>query len=112
MMAGVGPLRITIPLRRTLVELMEDPTGEYYGLDLVRRTRLKPGSLYPILARLEGYGWVTSRWEELDEREAGRPRRRYYRLTPSGLEAVRNLLRRTPSRGVRHPRLGWSSPQG
>ncbi|MGH2769804.1 MAG: PadR family transcriptional regulator [Actinomycetota bacterium] len=107
-----GPLRITIPLRRILGELMEDPAGEYYGLDLVRRTGLKPGSLYPTLARLEGYGWVTSRWEELDQHDAGRPRRRYYRLTPSGMEAVRKLLRQTQARRARRPRLRWSSPQG
>ena len=37
---------------------------------------------------------MSSRWEELDPREAGRPARRYYRLTPDGLRAVRAALAR------------------
>ena len=31
-------------------------------------------------------GWVESRWEDGDPRRLGRPRRRYYRITPQGLE--------------------------
>lgn len=37
-------------------------------------------SLYPLLYRLEGRGWIQGRWVEKD----GERRRRYYRLTPKG----------------------------
>jgi transcriptional regulator len=37
-------------------------------------------SLYPLLYRLEGRGWIEGRWVE----KAGQRRRRYYRLTPEG----------------------------
>ena len=37
-------------------------------------------SLYPLLYRLEGRGWIDGRWVE----KAGQRRRRYYRLTPEG----------------------------
>jgi transcriptional regulator len=37
-------------------------------------------SLYPLLYRLEGRGWIAGRWVE----KAGQRRRRYYRLTPAG----------------------------
>jgi DNA-binding PadR family transcriptional regulator len=35
-------------------------------------------SLYPLLYRLEGQGWIEGRWKE------GERRRRQYRLTPAG----------------------------
>lgn len=41
-------------------------------------------SLYPLLYRLEGKGWVEGRWvERPDER-----RKRYYRLTPHGRKVL------------------------
>ncbi|HLL67053.1 MAG TPA: helix-turn-helix transcriptional regulator [Micromonosporaceae bacterium] len=56
----------------------------------MHRTGLASGSLYPILARLRAAGCVTACWEEIDPVAAGRPARRYYRLTPTE--------RRRPSR--------------
>jgi PadR family transcriptional regulator len=69
-----------------------DPSQEMYGLEIRKATGLATGTLYPILARLEGGGWVTSTWETLDQRDAGRPRRRYYRLTDGGREAAESAL--------------------
>ena len=37
-------------------------------------------SLYPLLYRLEGRGWIAGRWAE----KAGQRRRRFYKLTPEG----------------------------
>lgn len=37
-------------------------------------------SLYPLLYRLEGRGWIQGRWVE----KAGERRRRYYQLTKDG----------------------------
>jgi PadR family transcriptional regulator PadR len=48
------------------------------------RLRLRVGSLYPILCRLEDRGVVAGRWVE----KAGERRRRFYRLTASGLEML------------------------
>jgi len=42
--------------------------------------RLKEGTLYPVLYRLEKAGYIESRWETLDR---GVPRK-YYRLTEAG----------------------------
>src|SRR6185295_10917860 len=44
------------------------------------RIRFKVASLYPLLYRLEGRGWIQGRWVE----RAGERRRRFYRLTPQG----------------------------
>lgn len=76
--------RITLQVRLVLELLLAEPEHERFGLEIVDGTGLPPGTIYPILARLEHLGWLDSRWEEIDPREAGRPRRRYYRLTDAG----------------------------
>jgi DNA-binding PadR family transcriptional regulator len=55
---------------------------------------LPSGTVHPILARLETMGWLTSRWEDIDPRAEGRPVRRYYQLTPDGMELARAALAR------------------
>jgi PadR family transcriptional regulator PadR len=48
-------------------------------------TGLPSGTIYPALRRLEALELVTSDWEkDLTARREGRPRRRYYGLTPAG----------------------------
>jgi transcriptional regulator len=62
--------------------------GELYGYQIAQRIRERSGaflaasegSLYPALHRLERDGAVVADWRAS---EVG-PRRRYYRLTPSG----------------------------
>lgn len=63
--------------------------GSTYGLDLVTRTGMPSGTVYPTLARLKEAGLVEARWEDarVAERE-GRPRRRYYGVTTEGLSAL------------------------
>ncbi len=59
--------------------------GVRYGLDIVARTGLPSGTVYPTLGRLKKAGLVRAHWE--DQRQAereGRPRRRYYELTADG----------------------------
>jgi hypothetical protein len=63
----------------------------------------------PILARLETVGWLTSRWEDIDPRAEGRPTRRYYQLTPNGIELARAALARAYSATARP---AWLRPQG
>ncbi len=63
--------------------------GHAYGLDIVARTGLPSGTVYPALGRLKKSGLTRARWEDqrIAERE-GRPRRRYYELTAEGAEAL------------------------
>ena len=83
-----------MPTLLVLYVLIEDPDREMYGLQICQTAGLPSGTIHPILARLEKTGWLTSRWEEIDTREEGRPRRRYYRLNPNSLAKVRAALRR------------------
>ncbi|WP_436529646.1 PadR family transcriptional regulator [Actinoplanes sp. HUAS TT8] len=87
----VEPVRATAAVRRVLSAFLQDPAAERYGLDLMRAGGCPSGTLYPILTRLETAGWISARWEDLDPAVAGRPARRYYRLTPGGLAAARSL---------------------
>jgi DNA-binding PadR family transcriptional regulator len=82
-----------------LEAFLENPTEELSGADLQRRAGLASGTLYPILLRLETAGWFTSRWETIDPSAAGRPRRRLYRLTASGLRRASEVFA-TFNRGV------------
>lgn len=80
--------RMTLQVRLVLEALAEDPGRARYGLEIIEATGLLPGTIYPILARLEQAGWLHSEWEIVDEHAAGRPRRRYYRLTADGATAA------------------------
>lgn len=81
-------VRFTVPVLKVLqVFLATGGAQPLYGLELTEKTGLKSGTLYPVLARLEEAGWVTSAWEESDPRAVGRPRRRYYELTGQGQRA-------------------------
>lgn len=50
-----------------------------WGLQIVKDAGKKPGTVYPILDRLESAGWVQGDWDMSEVRKG--PRRRYYRLT-------------------------------
>jgi PadR family transcriptional regulator, regulatory protein PadR len=85
-----------------LAVMLTDPAAEWYGFDLADRTKIKTGTLYPILARLEGVGWLRSHWENVDPHRQHRPRRRLYALTPNGWAAAQHevadqLARLAPS---------------
>ncbi len=87
--------RMTLQTQAVLAQMLQVPTGEHYGLELARAASLSSGTIYPILARLEAAGWVSSAWEDIDETKAGRRARRYYRLTGEGEAAARSELRST-----------------
>jgi DNA-binding PadR family transcriptional regulator len=83
---------MTVPTARVLAALLEEPDADRYGLDLMQATGLASGTLYPILHRLQESGWLAAAWEEIDPSALGRPARRYYRLTGTGVEQGRQAL--------------------
>ncbi len=60
-----------------------------FPLEISEATGVLSGVLMPILAELERFEWVTSRWDGTDPRDTGRPRRRLYSLTPMGNQLAR-----------------------
>ena len=94
---------MTIPTQLVLEALLADPERELYGLEIGEAAGLRSGTVHPILARLESYGWLSSRWEDIDPSSEGRPPRRYYALTAQGAQAARAALARAyrPSAAAR-----------
>jgi PadR family transcriptional regulator len=106
-----GP-KMTIATQLVLRALLADPTSELYGSEIGDAAGLMSGTVHPILARLEAASWVQSRWEDVDPASAGRPARRYYRLTGAGADAARAELARVrrpePARLAPRPEPGLS----
>jgi PadR family transcriptional regulator PadR len=86
--------KMTIPTQLVLEALLRDPEQERYGAEIGESAELRSGTVHPILARLEGVGWLASRWEDVDPHAEGRPARRYYRLTADGVAAAHAALAR------------------
>jgi DNA-binding PadR family transcriptional regulator len=68
--------------------------SEIYGLEIATeiakasedKVQLNYGSLYPYLNRLEKKGYISSRWEEENERKGAR--RKYYQITDKGTQSL------------------------
>jgi PadR family transcriptional regulator PadR len=93
-MVDQRPRVLTLSAKETLIlaELMRD--GELYGLQMVAasRGRLKRGTVYVTLGRMEDKGYVTSRQEEAPADAGGLPRR-LYRATPLGRRVLKAWTR-------------------
>jgi PadR family transcriptional regulator PadR len=80
--------------------------GGVYGSEIMDSAGLRSGVVYPILAKLERLGWIVGDWEDgAVAAEQKRPRRRYYRLTDSGVTAAREYC----ARGDEPGRRPWAS---
>lgn len=91
--------RMTRTTRKVLEALLADPARERYGLDLKKEAGIAHGTVYGILERVEGWGWLESRLDYLPDRAA--PPRRYYRLTREGAaRADAALARPTRTRWI------------
>jgi PadR family transcriptional regulator, regulatory protein PadR len=89
--AGLPSLSVTEALIMEL--LLAQPATELYGLELVRASgnRVKRGTVYVTLSRMEEKGYIESREEERQPNIPGLPRR-LYRVTGYG-QRVYELLR-------------------
>jgi DNA-binding PadR family transcriptional regulator len=67
--------------------MLEDPLAWRYGYELLKKTGLQSGTLYPLLMRLSDQGLLEAEWREPEK--AGKPPRHVYRLTPTGLAFAR-----------------------
>jgi transcriptional regulator len=69
-----------------VLSLVEDRARHGYEISKLIESRsggnlkFNVASLYPLLYRLEGRGWIQGKWME----KPGQRRRRYYRLTAQG----------------------------
>lgn len=105
-------MKLTVPTSLVLDALAR---GARHGFDIIDRTALPSGTVYPILRRLERDGFASADWEDAVIAQAEqRPPRRYYELTPAGRALVgearaRQLARRASPAGPRRLRPARSS---
>jgi DNA-binding PadR family transcriptional regulator len=104
-------LDITPKMAMVLKVFLEDPDQPRYGFELMKLTGMASGSLYPMLARLEGAGWLTRGKENIDPRAAGRPVRTNYAITGAAVTVARVQLAAL-SEQFRPPVSGHLRPQG
>src|SRR5262249_16443022 len=87
-MGTVSEFRLTQPALKVLRFFLGSPSVPRSGAEIAKATRVLSGTLYPMLIRMEKWGWVRRGWEEIDSGDAGRPRRRFYELTANGRSAA------------------------
>lgn len=78
----------TTPQTRDLLRLFLERPGDWqYGYEISKATGLKSGTLYPMLLRLTEQRLLEKRSAESPE--PGRPPRKLYRLSVSGIAVAR-----------------------
>ena len=88
----------------TLAVLQALADGHHYGFDVIDHTGLASGTVYPALSTLERKQLVESRWEgKRSAHSDGRPRRKYYRVTAEGSDALREAMEHFQAIGLRTP---------
>ena len=82
-------------------ELLSLLTGrELYSVEIERAfsevvgRKRNFGSFYPTLRKLEKQGLLSARWGDEEPEERGGPRRRYYKTTVLGADALKEAQRR------------------
>lgn len=99
---------MTMPTRAVLDLLMQaDPDDAPWGYRIHELTGLGPGTIYPILDRLERAKWINGEWEEPEP--VDRPRRRLYKVTAHGRAEYQKAAMKTPARTRM---FGWITPEG
>ncbi len=75
--------------KQALIALLNAP-GSLHGYEIMQITGINPGTLYPMLARLEDQAMLASQWQ--DSSVDGRPPRHMYSLTEAGRILAKSLL--------------------
>jgi PadR family transcriptional regulator, regulatory protein PadR len=118
-----GPIRVTNPLLdvlEVLLQAFDSREDDLHGWAIMKATKRSGPTVYGVLDRLEDVGWISGRWEE-ENPEPGKPRRRFYSITPTGVIGAQEVLgKRRPEALDRRHRVpgtvlpGWqhAAPQG
>jgi DNA-binding PadR family transcriptional regulator len=96
--------RVSAQGLKVLHAFVQAGATELSGAEIYEKTGILSGTLYPILIRYRGVGWLEDRWEDNEPIELGRPKRRYYRLTAEGQRAYQRNLPDPAMGGI----LAWA----
>jgi PadR family transcriptional regulator PadR len=105
-------IAIEVEILLEAIRMSSAGQSEFHGFAMAKELRdgdgsdglIGHGTLYKALSRLEKSGLLDSSWENPDDAiEAGRPRRRLYRITSDGRLAAVAALEAQPNADP-----GWS----
>jgi PadR family transcriptional regulator, regulatory protein PadR len=85
-------IRMSAPTLKLLKFMIESPQEGRSGAQISKATKIGSGTMYPLLQRLEMAKWIEGEWENVDPSDVGRPKRRFYKLTPMGQVGAREAL--------------------
>lgn len=85
-------IKMTRHVLRLLSVLVNHPKRDYYGLEIAEEIGTAYGNILPVLMRLEKAGWLEAEWENVDPVVAGRPKRKYYRLSNEGMALAKKQV--------------------
>ena len=103
---------LEVDILEAAIALASAGTAEAHGFLLARELRDRQGAkrltsygtLYKALERLEGMGFLESRWEDPQvAADDGRPRRRFYRVTVVGERAATAARATAPGQALQRP---------
>jgi len=88
-------LQRVMDARILMLLVRNDSRQGVYGPDIPAGTNVPLGAFYTAVGRLEGHGFIESRWQDegswpsghaatAEPPPKGKPRRRYYRITQRG----------------------------
>jgi PadR family transcriptional regulator PadR len=111
-----GQIRVTNPLLdvlEVLLQAFDSRADDLHGWAIMKATKRSGPTVYGVLDRLEDIGWISGRWED-ENPEPGKPRRRLYSITPTGVIDARELLRARRPQALRSRRWvpGSALPSG
>lgn len=86
--------RVNLLLLQLFEKLLLERPEPPYGLLLMQELETSSGAVYGMLYKLQKAGYVSSTLEDLDERAAGRRKRRYWSLTAEGRAFAESEMRR------------------
>ena len=96
-------MRVTNPLLDVLevfLQAFDSRADDLHGWAIMKATKRSGPTVYGVLDRLEDIGWISGRWED-ENPEPGKPRRRLYSITPTGVTGAREILRERRPQALR-----------
>jgi DNA-binding PadR family transcriptional regulator len=108
---------VLLPLEEAILEIglrrLRDGDAEFHGFAMATdlesaggRSLTAHGTLYKVLDRLERRGLLVSRWEDADEYDGSRPRRRLYQVSDKAGDALRHSRTLQQAAPALQPRPG------
>jgi len=85
--------QVTLVFLKVLSVFLEYPNQKFCGMDIMKKLKLRSGTVYPLLVKMETAGWLKREFEEVDPKVVKRPAKILYQISPSGIRAGDKLVK-------------------